>query len=52
MVFLINVLFALVAGAITNALMREASVNDSVRVIVVLLVGIVFFMLNLAANVI
>lgn len=49
MIFLINLLFALGAGALANYVMAQMGVDNPIRIILAVIIGIVVFMLNLAA---
>lgn len=50
MLILINLIIALLAGALARWLLGACRVNDPVNALVAVLVGILVFMLNLGAN--
>ncbi len=48
MVFIVNLIFALLAGLLTDYLMRRVGAEPRMSIIVAILVGIVIFIANLA----
>lgn len=52
MVFILNVLFGLVAGVLTDFVLRRVGVADPAKVLIAVIVGIVVFLANFAAQVV
>lgn len=49
MIFLLNLVFGLLAGWLTDYVLARMGVEAPVRVVVAVIVGIIIFLLNLAA---
>ena len=52
MILLLNLAFGLLAGWLTDYLLGRAGVDQPIRVIIAVIVGIVVFFANLAAQVV
>lgn len=52
MIFLLNIVFGLLAGWLTDYVLGRAGVDSPIRVIIAVVVGIVVFLANLAAQVV
>lgn len=52
MVLLLNIVLGLLAGVLADYLLGRAGVSDPVKLIVAVLVGVVVFLANLAAQVV
>ena len=52
MIFLLNLLFAFLAGMLANYLLATTGVSDPIKIILAIIVGFVVFFANLAAQVI
>lgn len=52
MILLLNIAFGLLAGWLTDYVLARAGVDNPIRVVVAVIVGIVVFAANLAAQVV
>ncbi len=52
MVFLLNIVFGLLAGYLSRYVMAQMKVTDPVNIILAVIFGIVVFLLNLAAHIV